>query len=132
MKWKSEFTINKTTKTSRNIFWSSMGLFVLAGVISAFTESFDLKWLEITLPFIGGSSVILLVVSWITPGMLVFSGFPWLAHAWLRGINPIGVSSTSWDEMSSGGKISIYFYSMFLSGGMIFAIIGFIRFNFQK
>jgi hypothetical protein len=132
MNWKSELTINKTIIISRKIFWSSMGLFVLAGVISAFTESFDLKWLEVTIPFIGGISIILLVISWITPGILVLLGVPWLAHAWLRGINSIGISSSPWAQMSAGGKGLIYLYSILFSGLTVFAIIGFIRFNFQK
>jgi hypothetical protein len=126
MERKSELAVEKIVLISRRIFWSFMALFFLAGLVSAFTESYDLKWLEAIVPFIGGISLLLLVASWIMPGILILLGVPWLAHAWLRGINPIGISSTPWEEMSVGGKFLIYLYSTILFVAIILAIMSFI------
>jgi hypothetical protein len=126
MKWQSESTIKGCFLLSRRIFWSFIVLFILAGIISAFTESYDLKWLEIFPPFIGGTSLILLVVSWTTPGIFVVLGTPWLAQAWLRGINPIVISAKQWDELSAGMKLLIYFWSIVISSFTLIATIGFL------
>ena len=87
MKWNSELIVKKTTLISRRLFWSFMGLFFFAGVISAFAESFGPKWLEVIVAFVGGISLILLAISWTAPGILILLGVPWLSYAWLRGIN---------------------------------------------
>jgi hypothetical protein len=132
MKWKFEFTINQTTLISRRIFWSFIGVFIFTGLISTFTETYNVRWLNIFVPFIGWISLILLAISWLMPGILILLGVPWFAHAWLRGINPIGISSRPFEQMSNGEIFLIYFYSIIISAFMVVAIIAFVRFNFQK
>jgi hypothetical protein len=77
-------------------------------------------------------SELLLVVSWVTPGILIVLRVPWLAHAWLRGINPIAVPSTPWEQLSGGRKASIYFYAIGISALTLFAIVGFILYTIQR
>ena len=126
MNSKSEFTVRKTVLISRLIFWLFVGLFVLAGLINEVAEINNLNWLKLIPPFAGGISLILLVISWIMPGILILKGLPWLARAWHRGINPILDSDTPWDQLPSAQKFLTYFWSVLISGFALLAIIGLI------
>jgi hypothetical protein len=128
MKRSSEFTIQKFTSTSRRIYFLSIVLFFLAGAIGILLQSLSLKWkwfgvISIVLLI---ASVLLLAISWITPGILIISRAPWLAHAWLRGINTTIVWDKPWEQLSGFQKFLIYFWSLLLSGFTLLAIVGFI------
>lgn len=103
-----------------------MALFFLAGVIGIFAEAYDLKWLGIIILSLIVISMTLLLISWIMPGALILLGVPWLARSWLRGINPIAISATPWEQLSGLQRILTYFWSVTISGFMLLAIIGFI------
>jgi len=132
MRWKSELTVEKAVVVSRRIIWSFFGLFFLAGVISAFVEAYNLKWLEAVVAFLGGTSILLLVISCAMPGIFIFLGVPWLARAWYRGINPIWYSATPWEQVSSGEFRSTYLQSMISFVVLIIIIVAVIRYNFQR
>ena len=71
------------------------------------------------------TSLVLIAVSWILPGIFILLRRPWLARAWLRGIMP-SISSTPWEELSRGAVFFTYFHSILISGFMLLAIISFI------
>jgi hypothetical protein len=113
MEWKSESIANKTKVVSRRISWLFFPMFFIgAGLMTEVARIDGLKLLGSLSPFVGGTSLILLAISWLMPGVFLLLGVPWLAHAWLRGINPIAVPSTPWEQMSPGGKIFVYFHSI--------------------
>jgi hypothetical protein len=85
------------------------------------------KWLEMTSIILFSISAVWLVISWITPGILIISGRPWLAHAWLRGINKEVIWDTPWEELQRTQKFAIYFWSIFISGSALGALIVFTR-----
>ena len=121
--WKSESVANQTVKVSRRIFWVLFTIFfLLAGLLNELTEIFNLNWFRVFLPFIGGISLISLVISWVMPGIFILIGKPWLAHAWLRGINPIAVSANPWDQLSDWQKLLTYIWSFIFSGFTLLAI----------
>jgi hypothetical protein len=122
MKQNSELIVKKTTLISRRIFWSFMGLFFFAGVLSAFAEPFDLKWLKIIVAFVGGISLILLVISWAAPGIFILLRIPWLSHAWLRGINS-RIPTKPWEQMSIGEKFLIYLFSISIFVVVVLGIV---------
>lgn len=64
-------------------------------------------------------SYILIFISWIAPGSFIIFGKPWLAHAWFRGINPIAISKTPWNQLSGFKKFLIYLNSLVFFIGMI-------------
>ena len=97
MKWKSESTVNRTTKISTRIFASGWIFFLLAGLMGILADQFDLKFLGLLAPFVGGVFWILLTISWLMPGVLLLFGVPWLAHAWLRGVTNIWIPAKSWE-----------------------------------
>jgi hypothetical protein len=133
MKWKSQLTVEKTVLISRIVSWVFfIGFFLLAGLLSELAEINNIEWLNLITPFIGGISLIMLVISCIMPVILLILGVPWLAHAWHRGVNPIVISATPWDQTSIGGKILIYVYSIIDCVIIILIIWAFIHFNFQK
>lgn len=133
MNWKSEAEIKRITLISRKIFWIFfITLFLLAGLISELAELYKLRWLEKAPIFIGGISLFLLAVSWIMPGILILLGVPWLARAWLRGVNPVAISATPWEQLSSGQKLLTYVWSLIFSGFILLAIIGLILQSVQK
>jgi len=123
MKMKSELTIKKTVSISRRISWSFIALFFLTGIISAITETYDLKWLEVIIPFLGGISLILFVISVIMPGIFILLRYPWLAHAWNRGINPFPTSDTPCEQLSSGQKLLTYLWALVILVFMLVTII---------
>lgn len=53
----------------------------------------------------------LIFVSWLVPGLSIVLGAPWIAQAWLKGINS-SFPATPWNQLTKGQKLSIYFYSM--------------------
>ena len=134
MKWKSEVTIAKVALVSSRITWSYILLIVLCGSLDAVLRYFKLEWqwLNVIGSFLTIVALLLLIISWIMPGILILLGVPWVAHAWIRGINPITVPSTPWEQMSSERKTSIYLYSILISGFTIFAIVVFTLFNLQQ
>lgn len=131
MNWRSESTVKMFASISSRIFISFIVLFCLSGTIGALSIFYEIKWkwLEVFNALLYIISELLLVVSWVTPGILIVLRVPWLAHAWLRGINPIAVPSTPWEQLSSGRKASIYFYAIGISALTLFAIVGFILYT---
>ena len=123
MKSNSEITTERTVLVSRKTFWSYVLLIILSGSISVLVTFNELtwKWLEILGSVLSATGFFLLIISWITPGVLVLFGVPWLAHAWLRGMNPIAFPPTPWNELSRGKRVSVYFTSVFF---FIFAVAG--------
>ena len=121
--WKSESIVNKTVKISRRVLWVYfIILFLLAGLLYELTEILNLNWLRIFVLFMGAISLVLLAVSWGTPGILILIGKPWLARAWLRGINSIAVSATPWEQLSGWQKLLTYMWSFIFSGFTLLAI----------
>jgi hypothetical protein len=118
----SQPTFENYEITSRIIFGLVIILLLCAGIFSAINVLW-LNWLSsIAFVFVQ----ILLIVSWITPGFLVVLGRPWLAQAWLRGINTILIPSTPWEILPISKKIMVYFYSLSISAFVIFAVIAFV------
>lgn len=124
-------TVQRVAYISRNIFYSFMLIFVTVFVISFLLEISG-TWFELIGRVLLVFSVGLLVISWITPGILILFGKPWLAHAWLRGINPVAIWDTPWEQSSGLQKFLIYFWSILFSGFTLFGIIGFILQSFRK
>jgi hypothetical protein len=117
----------------KNIF-SCLICFCISGALMASSIFFELTWQWITI--ISGLlyvlSALLLVISWVAPIIFIVLNLPWLAHAWLRGINPIGVSPKPWEELSDWEKISIYLYSIGLPLLTVVAIVGFTLYSISK
>jgi hypothetical protein len=125
MNQKSERIIRRYTVISRRVFYSLCLAIFLAWLYAEVSTALGLKgnFLEtIDIVFIAFGAL-MLVISWTTPGILIFLGKPWLAHAWLRGINPIAVSSIPWDQLPSGRRLLTYFWSLLLLGFTILAIL---------
>ena len=102
-----ERRLQALTNFSRNIFILCIVFFLGAFLLSRI----EFEWLvSICLAI----SYILLFFSWIAPGLFVLSGKPWLANVWLRGINPIAVSKTPWDQLPIAKKVLLYLYSAIL------------------
>ena len=94
---------------SRNIF-ILIWVFWFAGIITRFKI---LVWL----------AVVLLVVSWLTPGILLILNRPGLAQSWLRGLNSTFIPASPWEKLSSGKKFLVYINSLILSGFVVIAFI---------
>jgi len=120
----SESIFQKFMLISRNIFFLIF-LFIL---IVVFSGMFGITWLG----WIESISVFLIFVSLVTPGILVLLKVPWLAQAWLRGINPFGFPATPWEQLSTGAKFSVYFSSILSSASIIIIIIVFAFRYIQK
>jgi hypothetical protein len=103
-------------------------LFCFSGAIGITLQFLELKWkwLEIICMTLFSISAVLLVISWITPGVLIILGTPWLAHAWLRGINSSVIWDMPWEQLSGIQKFLIYFWAIFISGSALLAIVTFI------
>lgn len=56
-----------------------------------------------------GPSII--CTSWLVPGISIVLRAPWVAQAWLKGINS-SFPAAPWNELSKGQKFSIHFYSL--------------------
>ena len=72
-----------------------------------------------------------LAISWITPGLLIFSGNPKLVHAWLRGINPLIIPKMPWEELSNSERLFVIINAIALTGAALFAIVGFTLYYIQ-
>jgi hypothetical protein len=134
MRWLSEITAKNVASISSKLFIFGILLICFSGAISALST-----FLQITSSFfqavgslLSVTGILLLFLSWITPGILIVLGFPKLAHSWLRGINPIAVSSSSWEELSDGQKIAICVYGIALSALTLLFTVGFLLHNFRK
>jgi len=77
--------------------------------------------IALNVEWIGLMSMFLVCVSGILPGLFILFNAPWIAQAWLRGMNPHFIPETPWEKLSKGKKFSIYFYSVI---GFIAAIAG--------
>ena len=115
----SQIAFEKYENFSRNIFWCSIVFMIFSGVLSTVNAGWS-NWLS---SFFFIFVLILIIVSWTTSGLLVILGKPWLAQAWLRGINSFIIPATPWDELSIGKKIMIYFYLMSMS--LILVVLNF-------
>lgn len=72
------------------------------------------SWLELIVGRLFLVGAILMLIGWVAPGIFLFLGMSSLTLAWLKGMTPIGNSVKPWDKLSTGEKISIYFYSMII------------------
>jgi hypothetical protein len=134
MSQEHQSTVQRLTYISRNIFYSFLLIFCLSAVFGIFSQVLEISWtwFEVIGHALLVFSVGLLVISWITPGILILLGKPWLAHAWLRGINPVAIWKTPWEQSSGFQDFLIYFWSILFSGFTLFGIIGFILQSFRK
>jgi hypothetical protein len=132
MSQEHQSTVQRFTYISRNIFYSSLLIFCLSAVFGIFLLEISWMWFEVIGRVLLVFSVGLLVISWITPGILILLGKSWLAHAWLRGINPVAIWKTPWEQSSGFQKFLVYFWSILFSGFTLFGIIGFILQSFRK
>ena len=112
MKDRSQKTAVVIRDFSRNIFI----LLLLIMFVAIITGIKILVWL-------GG---VLLVVSWLTPGVLLILNRPWLAQSWLRGINSAWIPASPWEELSSGKKFLIYINSLIFFGFVVVAFLVFV------
>ena len=128
MKQNSEAMVKRIAYTSWRVFSSSMLLFFLAGAIATLLQLLELKWrwLEIMELVLFAISALLIAISWITPGILIILGTPWLAKAWLQGVRRGGIWDTPWEQLSGTQKFLIYFWAIFISGSALLGIITFI------
>src|SRR5262245_350876 len=104
----NQVTVEKTFLTSRRVtqlFWIC---FLTAGLIGIPNQVFNRTWLASIVPWLVGISIVLIVFSWIMPGIFILLRHPWLARAWLRGITP-SISNTPWEELSKGDVFFTYF-----------------------
>jgi hypothetical protein len=116
--------ILKIVSISRTIFISFFVSFIGAAVLMIIQVS----WLNIIGMLLASTGVILFFVSWLMSGILIVFGLSWLAQAWLRGINPFGISDEPWDVLLGAQKFKIYVVSLFISA---FALIGAVAFTVQ-
>lgn len=126
----SESTLKKTTVISRKIFMLALLFFFLAGVFSAIAESFDSSGLKSLVFLLGGAFCVLFVISLIMPMIYILLGVPWLSFSWLQGINPIGLPSVSWEQVSAAGVIVIYLRSIISFAVLVLSIVSIMYFNF--
>jgi|GEM_PF-3429609 len=121
MKQNSDDRVQRVTYTSRKVFSLTIFLFCLAGAIAALFQLLELtwKWLEMVGIILFGISQLLLVVSFIVPGVLIVLGTPRLAHAWFRGGNKT-IWKTPWENLSGFSKYCFYFGALL---SFIFALL---------
>jgi hypothetical protein len=109
MAMKNNFEINpqKLSSISRWICLSGYVSIFLAYILLPTDPYLKSNWEWLLHSLIPQSLLIVgflaFVIVLITPGLLIFL-FPELAHGWLQGVNPIVVSSKSWNVMSFGGR----------------------------
>jgi len=134
MKEKSETIIQRYTLISRGVFYSACIAIFLAWLNAQVITFLGLKWrlLEVIGTLLILFMALMLIISWITPGILIVLRSPWLAQAWLRGINPFAISAAPWEQLSNGKKLLIYFWSLLLSGFTLLTIIGLIIQSIRK
>ena len=127
-------SVQRFTYISRRIMYSFILIFCLLATIGIFLQvlGFSGYWLETIGAVLFVIAAVFLGISWIMPGVLIVLGVPWLAQAWLRGMNPVAVWKTSWEQSSVFQKCLIYFWSTLFSGFTLFAIISLILQLFRK
>ena len=69
--------------------------------------------------WLGLAALLLLLISWVMPGVFLIFRVPWFAFAWLHGVNPIIFPKTDWEQLPRGKKTLVYFTSVMF---FIFAI----------
>ncbi len=128
MEQSSKSIIEKFTYISRKIFSSCILFGFFFGAIVTLLQLLELKWrwLEIISLVILVIAVLLFIISWITPGILILLRTPWLAYAWLRGINTFVFGDTPWEDLSSIQKFPTYFWSILPLGVIVLAVGGFL------
>lgn len=99
---KRHYDFLRIVKTSR-VFNLLLVLLLFPGGI-ALGVILNTKWLGLIAMF-------LLCVSGIIPALFIFINTPWVAQAWLRGMNPRFFPETPWEQLPKGTKFSVYFYS---------------------
>jgi hypothetical protein len=119
--WKdSDADFLKFYSVSKIIFRSFLFLFAIAGIMAIL----GITWLLPISIWLSKLSSILLIISWITPGLLVILNVPWLARGWLRGINPLYYSKRQpWGYLSSRERISVYIQSIVLFSFVVITLI---------
>ena len=120
----------KLVFVSRRIFIFSI-IFMLIPVLLFISIN---SWLEFLLHRLFLVGAILMLINWIVPGIFILVGKPWFTLAWLQGSTPTGwsvKSVKSWDELSAGEKVSVYFYSMIIFFAAVSVVISTIL-NMQK
>jgi hypothetical protein len=133
MKWRTEIKDKRIVSIRRRIFWIlCIILVLLAVVISEEAGLFILKWLKLVPPIIGSIVLILLAIGWIMPGVFVILGKPQLAHKWLRRINPVAVSATPWEQLSSGQKLLTCIWSITIASFTLLAVVAAILYALEK
>ena len=127
-------TVQKVYRISKRIFWSSILIGCLSALLGIPLQILELtwRWFDIFGGVLIAIAMLLLVISWVTPGILIILGVPRLTHAWLRGINPVAIRNKPWEELSDFEKVLIYFWAILLSGFTLLAIIGFTLENLRK
>jgi ABC-type microcin C transport system permease subunit YejB len=127
-------TVQKVNQISKRIFWSSILIFCISALLGIPLQILELRWRWFDV--FGGAliavAMMLLVISWVTPGILIILGVPKLTHAWLRGINPVAIRNKPWEELSDIEKVLIYFWAILLSAFTLLAIIGSVHENMRK
>lgn len=112
MKHKENYVL-KARKLSGYIFYIVIGLFLLNilfySAVSHLTTPIILYWMDLCI-------YILACFVFITPGIAILFA-PWLAHAWLSGINWM-IPRKPWEELSALQKVLIYLTCM------VFLLVG--------
>ena len=119
--------VQRVTKISSRIFYSSILIFASWALFSRIFRTLLLRWTWLGL--VGTTLLViaelLVVISWITPGILLILGMPQYTHAWLRGINPVAIQNKSWEELRYMQKVLICFWAILLSGFTLLGVVGF-------
>ncbi len=119
--------VQVVTKISSRTFYSSILIFASCALFSRVFRTLLLRWtwlglVSTTLLVI---AELLLVISWITPGVLLILGKPQYTHAWLRVINPVVIQNKPWEELRYIQKVLICFWAILLSGFTLLGVVGF-------
>ena len=118
---------------SRRIFLSVFVFGILSWATSEVTLFLKSEWIGLVIIFrmLFLLGALALAISWITPGLLIFSGNPKLVHAWLRGINPLIIPKMPWEELSNSERLFVIINAIALTGAALFAIVGFTLYYIQ-
>ncbi|MCJ7433887.1 MAG: hypothetical protein MUO77_10405 [Anaerolineales bacterium] len=134
MNKRPETTVHKVTVLSRRIAWSGLLCSILGGAIMGVISylAINYKWLGMFGLLLYALGVLVLIVCWMTPGLLVVLGAPELAHAWLLGGNSILFTNKPWRQLSGDEKFLVYFSALGISSLTVFVIVGSILYIIQK
>jgi hypothetical protein len=114
MSYRSEVAVHKVTLLSKRILLSWIITTVIDGLVGGATILLGIRWklMEIIAIVLFGFAALLLTISWTAPGIFIILRVPWLARAWLRGINPILIPDKPWEQLSGGEKFAVYFHAI--------------------